>query len=111
MSRLATRLHVLPRALLRGGVRRTQPSEVRRILVVHHLLLGDTLMLTALLARLRARYPQAEIVMTVAPAMARAMQRASELRMASHTLDGRSQRTVIAVRPHLRVPSPAVGYP
>ena len=31
----------------------------------HHLLFGDTLMLTALLAKLRDRYPDAEIVMTV----------------------------------------------
>ncbi|HEX4327668.1 MAG TPA: glycosyltransferase family 9 protein [Burkholderiales bacterium] len=68
MSRLATRLHVLPRALLRGGARRARPSEVRRILVVHHLLLGDTLMLTALLARLRRLHPRATIDFTVAPA-------------------------------------------
>jgi len=68
MSRLATRLHVLPRALLRGGAGRARPSEVRRILVVHHLLLGDTLMLTALLARLRRLYPRAAIDFTVAPA-------------------------------------------
>ena len=68
MSRLATRLHVLPRALLRGGARRARPTEVRRILVVHHLLLGDTLMLTALLARLRRLYPRAAIDFTVAPA-------------------------------------------
>jgi ADP-heptose:LPS heptosyltransferase len=33
--------------------------------VLHHLLFGDTLMLTALLAKLRDRYPAAEIVMTV----------------------------------------------
>jgi len=68
MSRLATRLHVLPRALLRGGARRARPTEVRRILVVHDLLLGDTLMLTALLARLRRLHPRAAIDFTVAPA-------------------------------------------
>ena len=68
MSRLAARLHVLPRALLRGGARRAPPTEVRRILVVHHLLLGDSLMLTALLARLRRHYPRAAIDFTVAPA-------------------------------------------
>jgi len=33
--------------------------------VLHHLLLGDTLMLTALLAKLRERFPAAEIVLTV----------------------------------------------
>ena len=42
----------------------------RRILVLHRLLLGDTLMVTALLAKLRARFPAADIVMTVAPAYA-----------------------------------------
>ena len=68
MSRLATRLHVLPRALLRGGSRRARVDDPQRILIVHHLLLGDTLMLTALLARLRRLYPRARIDMTVAPA-------------------------------------------
>jgi ADP-heptose:LPS heptosyltransferase len=42
----------------------------RRILVAHHLLLGDTLMLTPLLKKLRLRYPEAELVMTVPPAFA-----------------------------------------
>ncbi len=69
MSRVATRMHVLPRALLRGGVRRAEPADPRRILVVHHLLLGDTLMLTALLARLRRRHPNAAIDFTVPPAL------------------------------------------
>jgi ADP-heptose:LPS heptosyltransferase len=36
----------------------------QRILIAHHLLLGDTLMLTPLLAKLRQNYPSAEIVMT-----------------------------------------------
>ncbi len=68
MSRLASRLHVLPRALAGGLFRRRQPEQPLRILVAHHLLLGDTLMLTALLARLRCRHPKAAIEMTVAPA-------------------------------------------
>lgn len=38
--------------------------------MAHHLLLGDTLMLTPLLAKLRERFPRAEIVMTVSPAFA-----------------------------------------
>ncbi len=68
MSRLASRLHVLPRALA-GGLRSRRPTEhPARILIAHHLLLGDTVMLTALLARLRSRHPQAAIEMTVAPA-------------------------------------------
>src|SRR6185312_3922631 len=36
----------------------------------HHLLLGDTLMLTALLAKLRERYPHADVAMTVAESVA-----------------------------------------
>jgi ADP-heptose:LPS heptosyltransferase len=40
------------------------------VLVVHHLLLGDTLMLTPLLAKLRGAFPRAEIVMAVARAIA-----------------------------------------
>lgn len=69
MSRLTARLHVLPRALVRGGARRAEPVDPRRILVVHHLLQGDTLMLTALLARLRRLYPAAAIDFTVPPAL------------------------------------------
>jgi ADP-heptose:LPS heptosyltransferase len=57
-------------ALANWGMRRHKPADPRRILVLHHLLLGDTLMLTALLAKLRERYPAAEIVMTVAKAFA-----------------------------------------
>lgn len=41
--------------------RRTEPPN--RILVAHHLLLGDTLMLTPLLAKLRMRYPEADVFM------------------------------------------------
>lgn len=48
--------------------RRRRPVDPRRILVAHNLLLGDTLMLTPLLAKLRRNHPQAEIVMTVPPA-------------------------------------------
>lgn len=70
MSRLRSRLHVLPRALLRGGAKRAQPADPGRILIVHDLLLGDTLMLTALVARLRRLYPRAQIDLTVAPALA-----------------------------------------
>ena len=54
--------HTLLRAL-RG--RRDPAVEPRRILIAHHLLLGDTLMLTGLLKKLRLKYPRAEIVMTV----------------------------------------------
>ena len=63
-SRLASRASVIARALgnmLIPGGRAAEPP--RRILVAHHLLLGDTLMLTPLLAKLRERYSKAEIVM------------------------------------------------
>ncbi|QJR16459.1 glycosyltransferase family 9 protein [Usitatibacter palustris] len=44
------------------------PKDPRRILVAHHLLLGDTLMLTPLLAKLRALHPQAKIILLADPA-------------------------------------------
>jgi ADP-heptose:LPS heptosyltransferase len=44
--------------------RRERPVEVRRLLIAHHLLLGDTIMLTPLLKKARERFPSAEIVMT-----------------------------------------------
>jgi len=46
---------------------RARPREPRSILVLHELLLGDTLMLAALFARLRARYPHARIHAAVRP--------------------------------------------
>lgn len=72
-SRASTRVLVVLLALLRSlsSLGRRRPSDApRRILVAHHLLLGDTLMLTPLLAKLRARYPAAEIVMTTPTAIA-----------------------------------------
>jgi hypothetical protein len=48
---------------------RTRPENPRSILVLHELLLGDTLMLAALFARLRALYPHAEIHAAVRPAV------------------------------------------
>ena len=72
-SRLAGRAQVVARALIRriaDPVRRRAPEAPRRILIVHHLLLGDTLMLTPLLAKLRARFPKAEVVMALPDAFA-----------------------------------------
>jgi ADP-heptose:LPS heptosyltransferase len=65
-SRAPARGLIIARALRRGaGLGRSRPRESpRRILVAHHLLLGDTLLLTPLLAKLRERYPEAEIVMS-----------------------------------------------
>jgi ADP-heptose:LPS heptosyltransferase len=69
-SRAASRPIVIASALARlaadalPGRRRAPPAAPRRILVAHHLLLGDTLMLTPLLAKCRARWPDADIVLT-----------------------------------------------
>ncbi len=67
-SRFLPRVAIVARALLRrlaGGRRSGAGGAAGRILIAHHLLLGDTLMLTPLLAKLRARYPQADIAMAV----------------------------------------------
>lgn len=69
-SRAPMRIASVTLAILRWGWRRCRPAMARRILVLHRLLLGDTLMVTALLAKLRAQFPAADIVMTVAPAYA-----------------------------------------
>jgi len=45
--------------------RRRGPVDPKRILIVHHQLLGDTLLMTALVACLRERWPRARLVMTV----------------------------------------------
>lgn len=66
MSRTGARLSLLgllARQSLRDLGRRGPSASPRRILIVHHLLLGDTLMLAALLAKLRQQHPQAEILM------------------------------------------------
>lgn len=67
-NRLPGRARVVARALAHRVARpsRGKPRGApRRVLVAHHLLLGDTLMLTALLAKLRERYPEAEVVMAL----------------------------------------------
>lgn len=72
VSRLTTRSRVVARAVatrLAHPLRRIRPAPPERILVAHHLLLGDTLMCTALLAKLREQHRAARIDMTVAPAM------------------------------------------
>ena len=71
-ERTRTRAMVVSRAI---AVRLASPrvpgspsGEVRRILVAHNLLLGDTLMLTPLLAKLRRLHPQADIALLASPA-------------------------------------------
>ncbi len=67
-ERFRTRALAVSRALARGiGRRKDLPSPLRRVLVAHNLLLGDTLMLTPLLAKLRANHPGAELTLLAAP--------------------------------------------
>jgi ADP-heptose:LPS heptosyltransferase len=68
VGRASQRLLLARRALLRSLGPRTCPVAPQRILVAHHLLLGDTLMLAALFAALRARWPAAAIDCCVDPA-------------------------------------------
>lgn len=65
MSRLSGRIRIFARAIPRLVLKplRRKPAAPLRILIAHHLLLGDTLLLTPLLAKLRAQYPQAEIAL------------------------------------------------
>ena len=67
-SRFPLRVRIAWRALTRGAGRRPPAEDVRSVLIAHNLLLGDTLMLTGLLARLKDRYPHARLVMTCPPA-------------------------------------------
>jgi ADP-heptose:LPS heptosyltransferase len=72
-SRAVGRARVVVRALVQRvssfGQRRARPDP-QRILIAHHLLLGDTLMLTPLLAKLRARFPGADVAMALPEAYA-----------------------------------------
>ncbi|PLK50819.1 glycosyltransferase family 9 protein [Uliginosibacterium sp. TH139] len=74
MSRARARLSIfgrLARQLLNPSAwRRRKPEAPQSILVLHHLLLGDTLMLTPLLARIAARYPQARRSLSCPTALA-----------------------------------------
>ena len=67
-ERFNTRASLVAHALARSLARKAGGGPVRRVLVAHNLLLGDTLMLTPLLAKLAAVHPHAEIELTAAPA-------------------------------------------
>ena len=68
-ARAANRWRAAAGAFFRGFSfqRRFREENPRAILVLHQLLLGDTLMLAPLLAGLRARHPAAEIFISVKP--------------------------------------------
>ncbi len=91
-SRAPMRSASVALALARWGLRRRRSEEPRRILVLHHLLLGDTLMVTALLAKLRARYPAAELVMTV-PRVFAPLYGGRPYGVTAHAFDPRDMRT------------------
>ena len=67
ISRLMVRLLVLLLALARNTLPRGAafPTHPKKILILHSLLLGDTLLLTPLLAKLRQQHPKAIIKLTV----------------------------------------------
>ena len=67
-ERARTRALVTAAALRSRLTPRAAPGPLRRVLVAHNLLLGDTLMLTPLLAKLRANHADADIVLLAAPA-------------------------------------------
>jgi len=67
--RFRGRVEVVARALLRERAKQASTTP-QRILIAHHLLLGDTLMLTPLVKKLRTLHPEADIAMTVPRAIA-----------------------------------------
>jgi ADP-heptose:LPS heptosyltransferase len=73
MPRGVNRLRALAGALasaLAGPRASSRPQRPQKILVLHELLLGDTLMLAPLLAALRGHYPEAELFVTASPSFA-----------------------------------------
>jgi ADP-heptose:LPS heptosyltransferase len=101
-GRTRSRAKLLPLAagrmvagLMRG--RRAPASAPRRVLVAHHLLLGDTIMLSPLLAKCRERWPDAEIVMTCAVAYAD-LYRARPYGVRAVPYDPRDATTLSALR-------------
>ncbi|WP_018608413.1 glycosyltransferase family 9 protein [Uliginosibacterium gangwonense] len=70
-SRSAARLWVLARLFHPRAWIRRQPAanQINKVLVLHHLLLGDTLMLSPLLAKLREHWPAAQIILACPSAL------------------------------------------
>jgi ADP-heptose:LPS heptosyltransferase len=66
-------VRLLPRAVANRFMHlkpRERPAAPQRVLIAHHLLAGDVLMLTPLLAKLREQYPDTEIVLATRRAVA-----------------------------------------
>ena len=96
-GRLPTRLAIISRALINNLKPRRKPDRPERILIAHHLLLGDVLMLTPLLAKLRQQYPQADIVMA-APKAVTALYEKRPYGIEVHPFDPRDPATVQALK-------------
>ena len=67
-ERTRTRIAAVSRAFAARRRPASQGAERERILVAHNLLLGDTLMLTPLIAKLARTHPGADVAMFAAPA-------------------------------------------
>jgi ADP-heptose:LPS heptosyltransferase len=67
-SRAGPRLYTVLHGAVRLAAPRRSPTHVRRVLIVHNLLLGDTVMLTPLVKKACVRFPDAEIVLACPPA-------------------------------------------
>ena len=67
-DRFRTRVMVVSGAIASRLKGRAATAEPRRILIAHNLLLGDTFMLTPLIAKLRVTHPDAEVTLLAAPA-------------------------------------------
>jgi ADP-heptose:LPS heptosyltransferase len=81
---------------VRSG-RRVAPASPKRILIAHHLLLGDTIMLTPLIAKCRARWPDADIAM-ICPVPYAGLYAAQPFGVCAMPYDPRDASTVKALR-------------
>jgi ADP-heptose:LPS heptosyltransferase len=54
-------IYRLPRLILKRILKFKKPNKPKKILIIHQLFLGDTLMTTPLIAKLRKNFPEADI--------------------------------------------------
>lgn len=103
-SRAPARLLILGLLALRlpALVRRRRPAAPRRILVLHHLLLGDTIMLAGLFAKLRRQYPEAALHLATPPATL-PLFAGRPYGIEAHAFDPRDAKTVLGL---FRLPRP-----
>lgn len=103
MSRFGVRSITALRALASlAGPRAREGEPVRRILVAHYLLLGDTILLAPLLKKLATRYPHAERIVLARPAVAPLFEKRpyGVMAMAFNRRDAASRRRVIDSGPY-----------